>query len=269
MKVYIDILILINFFCDFLILYSVSILLRRNTKLRKLILSALFGSLSIIVLFVKLNNLLLFFLKFLLAIIMILIAFGYKNIKYFLNNLVYFFLNSLLLGGFIYLINLKLKNNIINSLFNNIVLLIIFAPLIIYIYTKYLLKIKKFYSLKYKIDIYIKGQVINITAYNDTGMNILNPYTKIPIIIIDKGLLNEKNLKYLLIPCNTVNDSFLMKCFKADNVFVNGIGNIQKALIGISPTKINIEGVNSLINKDILEDNYENNRNNKKIVKKK
>lgn len=231
--------------------------------------SSLFGSISIIVLYIKFNSLFLFILKLSLAIIMILIAFGYKDIKYFINNLVYFFLNSLLLGGFIYLVNLKLKNSIINSLFNNIILLIICSPLIIYIYTKYLIKLKNFYSLKYKIDIYIKGQVINLTAYNDTGMNVINPYSKEPVIVVNKGLLNEKNLNYLLIPCNTINNTFLMKCYKADNVYVSGIGNIKKALIGVSPIKINIEGVNSLINKDILEGKYENNRNNKKFIKKK
>lgn len=269
MKIYIDILLLINFFCDFLILYSVSTLLKRNVKLRRIILASLFGGISIVILFVKVNGLFLLILKFILAAIMILIAFGYKNIKYFINNLIYFFFNSLLLGGFIYLINLKLRNSVIKSLFNNnIIILVVCTPLIIYIYTKYLLKLKNFYSLKYKIDIYIKGQVINLSAYNDTGMNIVDPYKGRPIIIIDKGFINERNLKYLLIPCNTVNDSFLMKCYKADNVFIKGIGNIQNVLIGVTPQKIKIDGVNSLINKNILEDNYENNRNNKKTIKK-
>jgi stage II sporulation protein GA (sporulation sigma-E factor processing peptidase) len=269
MKIYIDILLLINFFCDFLILYSVSVLLKINIKFRRIILSSLFGSLSLIVLFIKVNNTLLFLLKLLLASFMIIIAFGYKNIKYFISSLIYFFLNSLLLGGFIYLINLKLKNNSINSLFNNNLLLIVLSPLIIYIYTKYLLKLKKFYSLKYKVDIYIKGQVINLNAYNDTGINIIDPYKERPIIIINKGLLDERNLKYLLIPCNTVNDSFLLKCFKADNAYIKGVGNIKNVLIGISPIKINIEGVDSLINKNLLEANYENNRSNKKFIKKK
>lgn len=268
MKVYVDILLLINFFCDFLILYSVLSLLKINVKLRRLILSSLFGSLSIIVLFIKLSGSLLFLLKIILASFMIIIAFGYKNIKYFINNLVYFFLNSLLLGGFIYLVNIKLKNNLINSLFSNTILLIIFSPLIIYTYTKYLLKLKKFYSLNYKVDIYIKGQLINLTAYNDTGMNVIDPYMGRPIILIEKGLLDEKDLKYFLIPCNTVNDSFLIKCFKTDNVFIKGYGNVKNALIGIMPQKINIEGVNSLINKNILEDKNENIRDNKKFIKK-
>ena len=266
MKVYIDILLLINFFCDFLILYSISVLLKRNVKIKRLILSSLFGSVSVIVLFIKLNSVVLFLLKLLLASIMIIISFGYKEIKYFINNLVYFFLNSLLLGGFIYLINLKLKNNVINSLFNNVILLIVFSPLIIYIYTKYLLKLKNFYSLKHKIDIYIKGQVINLSAYNDTGMNVIDPYEGRPIIIINKGLLSEKGLNYLLVPCNTIENSFLMKCFKSDNIYISGVGNIQNVLIGISPIKIDIEGVDSLINKSQLEDIYENNRNDKKNV---
>ena len=269
MKVYIDILLIINFSCDFLILYSVSILLKRNIKVRRLILSSLFGSISIIVLFVKLNSFILFLLKNLLGSIMIIIAFGYKNIKYFLNNLVYFFLNSLKVGGFIYFINLKLKSSFINSLFGNLILLLIFSPLIVYTYTKYLLKLKNFYSLKYKIDIYIKGQVINLTAYNDTGMNIVDPYKGRAVILINKGLLNEKYLDYLLIPCNTVNNSFLIKCFKADNVFVKGIGNIKDVLVGITPQKISIEGVNSLINKNILEGYNESIKNYKKIIKKK
>ncbi len=39
------------------------------------------------------------------------------------------------------------------------------------------------YSLKYKIDIYIKGRIINLVGYYDTGSLIKDPYQKRPIII--------------------------------------------------------------------------------------
>ena len=266
-KVYIDILLLINFFCDFLVLYSVSTILKYNIKFKRLICGALIGSLSIIVLFIKLNNILLFILKLFFGSLMILVSFGYKNIRYFIKNIIYFFLNSLLLGGFIYLINLKLKNSVINNLFGNYSLIVLFSPFIIYIYTKYLLDLKNNYSLKYKIDIYIKGQVINLCGYYDTGAVIKDPYKKRSIIIVNKESIKINNTNYLLVPCNTINKSFLMKCFKPDYVYIHGVGSIDNVLIGISPKKINIDGIDCLINKRILEEYSENYRNNKKIIK--
>lgn len=267
MKVYIDILLLINFFCDFLVLYSVSVILKYNIKFIRLIFGSLIGSLSIIVLFIKLNNFTLLLLKILFGSLMILISFGYKNIRYFFKNIIYFFLNSLLLGGFIYLLNLKLKNSIINNLFGNYLLIIIFSPLIIYVYTKYLSDLKNNYSLKYKIDIYIKGQVINLCGYYDTGSVIKDPYKDRPIIVVNRDVIKLNNINYLLVPCNTINKPFLMKCFKPDYIYIDGIGNIDNVLIGISPEKINIDGVDCLINKNILEGYNENFRNNKKPIK--
>ena len=267
MKVYIDILILINFFCDFLVLYSVSIILRHNIKFRRLTLSSIIGSLSTFILFIKLNNILLFLIKLLLASIMVFISFGYKNINYFLKNIIYFFLNNILLGGFIYLINLKLKNNIIDSLFGNYLILIIFSPLIIYTYTKYLLGLKNNYSLKYKIDIYIKGQVLNLCGYYDTGLTMKDPYSRKNIIIINRNILNINNLNYMLVPYNTVDSHYLMKCFKPDYVYIEGVGNVENTLIGVSSKKINIDGIDCLINKNILEGYNENTKNNKKFIK--
>ncbi len=266
MKIYVDILLLINFFCDFLILYSVSIILRYNIKLFKIILGSLVGSLSIIVLFIKLNNIFLFLLKLALASLMIIVSFGYKNIRYFIKNLIYFYLNSLILGGFIYLINLKLKNSIINSLFCNY-LIIIFSPLIIYVYAKYLLDLKNNYALKYKIDIYIKGHIVNLCGYYDTGSVLKDPYKHRPIIVVNNKHFKNINLNYLLVPCETVNDKFLMKCFKPDNIYIKGIGNINNVLIGLSKESINIEEVDCLINKNILEGYNGNIKNNKKIIK--
>ena len=69
-------------------------------------------------------------------------------------------------------------------------------------------------------------------------------------------------------PCNTINSSYLMKCFKPDYVYIDKVGNIDNVLIGISSKKISIDGVDCLINKDILEGYNENIRNNKKFIKK-
>lgn len=109
MIIYIDIVFLINFIFDLLLLLTVNIALKRYSKIFKLFLSALFGSCSLISLFIPLGNFGLFFLKVGIAITMNLIAFGYKNIRYTFYNIIYFFMCSIILGGFLYY--LKLRNH--------------------------------------------------------------------------------------------------------------------------------------------------------------
>ncbi|MDE5630930.1 MAG: sigma-E processing peptidase SpoIIGA, partial [Bacilli bacterium] len=57
MKVYLDLVIIINFLYDFLILASVSILLKRHATLKKIILGSLIGMSSVLVLFLSLSKL--------------------------------------------------------------------------------------------------------------------------------------------------------------------------------------------------------------------
>ena len=112
MTVYIDLVCIINFIYDFLILLTVSFTLKRNRKIYYYILSSLIGVLSIFLLFLKINNIVLFLLKILISVIMVIVAFGYKSIKYTISNIIYFYITSIILAGFLYLI----KGN--NSNFN-------------------------------------------------------------------------------------------------------------------------------------------------------
>ena len=98
---------ILNFFFDFILLLSVSILLRRNVSIYKIMGGAFIGGISIIFLFIELNNLTLFFYKLIISILMILISFGYKNIKYTFKNILYLYTASIILGGFLYFLNVE------------------------------------------------------------------------------------------------------------------------------------------------------------------
>ena len=89
MKIYIDLIIILNFFLDFLLLLGVSLILRRNTKLIRIIIGALIGGLSILLLFIKISSFELFFIKVLISIVMVFASFGFKSFKYFINNILY------------------------------------------------------------------------------------------------------------------------------------------------------------------------------------
>ena len=136
MKIYIDLLLFLNFAFDFILLLTTNIILKRGAKIFNITLGSFIGSLSILVLFLNINSLQLFLIKIYLSIIMCLLTFNYKDIKYTLINIFSFYLTSILLGGFLYLLNIEFSykhNGLIfynNGLSINIIILFIISPII-------------------------------------------------------------------------------------------------------------------------------------------
>ena len=136
MKIYLDLVLFINFMFDLLLLITVKIVLKRNIKWYRLLLGSLIGSLSIFFLFLKLTTISLFLLKIIISCVMIVITFGFKNKTYFFKNLVYLYFVSIILGGFLYYLNLEFSYENIGLIFFhngfsiNFILLLILSPII-------------------------------------------------------------------------------------------------------------------------------------------
>ena len=263
MKIYLDLILILNFVFDFLLLLSVSIILRRNVSINRIMLGAFIGGISIFTLFFKINSFTLFFIKILISLVMTLISFGFKNVRYMLKNIVFLYLSSMILGGFLYFLNIQFsyKNEGLifyhNGLSINFITLIIFSPIIIYIYIRESKSLKTNYSNYYKINLYLNDNIIiKLNAYLDTGNKLVDPYKKRPIILIDKKqlLFDINEFKMILVPYETVNNKGLLKCIKAKKLEIEGVGTKQNFLIGIMEDKIKIDGVNCIINLKLLEE---------------
>ena len=251
MTVYIDLVCIINFIYDFLILLTVSFTLKRNRKIYYYILSSLIGVLSIFLLFLKINNIVLFLLKILISIIMVIVAFGYKSIKYTISNIIYFYMTSIILAGFLYLI----KGNNFNFNLNYIVLLII-GPIILFIYYKSNKKLKNTYSDYYKIKIVFDNIEYNLVSFYDNGNILKDPISRKSIIIVGNNRLEKiYNIRSpVYVPVITVKGTHLMKCFKPSYIILND-KKIYNYLIGESSIKFS-DGVECLLNKSLKEDGY-------------
>lgn len=251
MTVYIDLVCIINFIYDFLILLTVSFTLKRNRKIYNYILSSLIGVLSIFLLFLKINNIVLFLLKILISVIMVIVAFGYKSIKYTISNIIYFYMTSIVLAGFLYLI----KGN--NSNFNlNYIVLLIIGPIILFIYYKSNKKLKNTYSDYYKIKIVFDNIEYNLVSFYDNGNNLKDPVSRKSIIIVGNSRLEKiYNIRSpVYVPVITVKGTHLMKCFKPSYIILND-KKIYNYLIGESSIKFS-DGVECLLNKSLKEDGY-------------
>ena len=164
MKIYLDVVFIINFFYDFITLISSSIILKRNTKLIRIILGSLFGSLTLLIYFIRMNNIEIFIYKIIISSLIIIITFNYKNIKYFIKNIYYFYLIGILLGGFLYFINNSLlKNNGLIFYKNkniNVFIGIILSVICTYIYIRNIKDLKTNYNKYLKVKLFFNNYSI-------------------------------------------------------------------------------------------------------------
>lgn len=213
------------------------------------------GGLSILFLFLNISKVTLFFLKLIIAILMILITFSYKDLRYTLKNLVFLYISSIVLGGALYFINIEFsyKNNGIifynNGYSVNIITILITSPILIYLYIKNMKDIKNNYSKYYKTNIYFKSNhFIELTGYMDTGNNLTDPYKKRMIILVSKEKVSKyiKNERKLLVPYNGVSNG-LLSCIRINYVKIND-KIFKNVLLGLIDDKIYIDGADIILN---------------------
>ena len=239
--IYIDELIILNFIIDFLILKTTSKILKLNTTTQRIVISSIFGEISLLYLFVNLNNLELTLFKLLIGIIMNLLAFGYNDIKEFIKNLIYFYMFSFFLGGTLYY--LKIESLVKYQYY------LLLIPIIMNILKYFAYNLKNIMSLRHKVTIYLKnGNVLYLNGYMDTGNTLKDPYSNKNVIIINEDI--EEN--YFLVPFKTIDNSSLMKCFNPKKVFIDGLGERKDIVVGISNKKF--KGFSCLLNYNLMEE---------------
>ena len=252
MIIYVDIIFLINLIYDFLILNAVNIVLRRNVKVKRILFSSFFGSISSLSLFFPiLNNI---YITILLSILMVVVTFGFKDFIYLKNNLLYFYMISVIFGGFLYLINIKFNHYYSpqelyqGKIIVNFIGIIILSPLIyllyIYSYKNNLTYHQNHYDMKFSLF----DKLHTVKGFYDTGNLIKDPYKGRPVVLINKKVLNGdiKNKSPIYVPCKMVNNDILLSCYKPDILIINN-KIINNCLIGIWDNNNFNDDVNAII----------------------
>jgi len=262
MTIYLDLVFLINFILDLLLLLTVNIALKRYSKIKRLILGALFGSISLIYLFIPLNRIRLFILKIVISIIMCLIAFGYKNIKYTFYNNLYLYMTSIILGGFLYYLKVEFSYSNKGFVFYyeglaiNYLFIFLLTPLILYVFLKSLKVLKEVKNYYYKVRIiFLNNYELIISGFLDTGNKLIDPITNKPIILINKKKIKGKIpiRSPMYVPFNSLNHHGLLECIKPKYLEING-QELKNYLIGLTDTSFKLNGIECLLNYKVLED---------------
>lgn len=261
MTVYLDLVFILNFCYDFLLLMTVSIALKRYAKIKKLLFGALIGSISILILFLNIPNIVLFIIKLFISVVMCLISYGFKNSKYSLINISYLYMCSVILAGFLYFLDLEFSYDHLGIVFFfngfsvNYLILIILAPIILGAYIIQIKKLKTKQNLYYKVDVLLKNnKKLELNGYLDTANKLVDPITGKKIIIVESGAINKRFIRSpIYVPYKAINYNGLLKCFSPKLIIIND-NKYNNYLLGIYEGKFNIEGINCILNYKLMED---------------
>ena len=247
MKMYIDLFFIFNVIMDYIIIMTTSILLKRRTNHIRMILSSLIGGISSLVLFTSINKIV---IEIVSIVIMILISFGYKGIRYLIKNILYMYILSTLLGGIIYLFNVKVSN----SIFLTYLIIIVISIEVMILYIKENKKMRSIYNNYYKVDIYFKDrEKLSLIGFVDTGNNLYDPYKKRPVIITDSTKINFNIKKCILVPYETISNKGIIKCIKPDKVIINK-KEFKNCLVGKVNKEIKLNDSDCILPNKFRED---------------
>lgn len=255
MKIYLDFVFIINFFFDFLLLYGTSKILKRIVPLKNIIIGSLIGTITLFFLFFDLSSAQLFLAKIILSIIIIVVTFGKKNL---FQNITYFYLLSIILGGSLYLLDITITYEnkgfmfIKNGYALNVIIIVILAPIIVGKYIKEHLNYKTKISNKYQIEIHINENKYILEAILDTGNTLADPYKKRPVILIDENI-NYKRKKIIYVPYKALNTTGIIPCILPDKIIINK-KEFKNYLIGLSKDKFSLDGASCILPNKLKEE---------------
>lgn len=241
MVIYIDLLILENFIVNCFLLKITANTVRVKVKWRLLVLAGFIGSLYVIILlypavaFLKILP-----VKMLIAFIMIFITFNIRDIGFIFKTSLVFIIYSMVLSG---VCTFFQYSNLTGFTYKKLFLSIILVYIIIDRLVVYIKERKAVTELIYKIDIIFNTSSISVNGFLDTGNELREPVTNMPVILVNSEILKDLNTEAFLelyIPYRVFNgETGNLKAFKPDYINVHMGDRIIKreAFIAVSNEK--------------------------------
>lgn len=261
MIVYVDVLIVINILVNYFMLLAVKTMGRFDTTRWRILLGAIIGGASSLLLFLDNLGIVMTLLKILSAFLMSAITFGIKPIKKLLKSTFWLFAICFVFGGLMFAIYMfteidimLYKNGIIY--FDIDITFLVICSAISYIVITIIAKLtdkKAPKSKEYYIKIETDKKIISCRALMDTGNNLREPFSNYPVILAEKSIfeeLFEADDKIRLIPVSTVSGETLLKAYRPKQIEIENFKTdkvyIAESLAPLDEYKIilniNLEG---------------------------
>ena len=282
--IYIDILIAVNLFINYILLLLTAKFLSLKWKSIRLVFGEILsGIYSLYILFPETNLFLSILVKLIMSIPIVWCVFGFKSLKSFIKITLCFYAINFLFSGMMLGLwilfrpsSMEMNNGVVY--FNISPLVLIASTIVSYFIIEIFYRIIGKNHIKnsfYEIKINIEDSPVKLRAKVDTGNILREPFSNLPVIIVRKstaekiippkllGLLdnyyqNTNNIssyevKYpiRMVPFKTVAGSGVFPAFKPKNI-INPEGILKKAYIAICPDRTLSEEIGALINPELI-----------------
>lgn len=261
-KIYVDVLFIINFITDYILLSATSLFARKRLKiLNALFSSAMGGLFSALIFFVPMNTASSVLSAFSVSLIMILIAFGKRSFVKILKDTAVLYLVAIMTGGLAYTVLPRyshlLGNGILYVDINAYSLLFVFIASVIIIHsaTGYIRRQKIKSSYIYEITIEKNGRTITDYAFFDSGNFLTEPISQKGIIVAEwksvSPLFDEEKITdaivknpqdFVCIGCKNFSGSTGLYAFFPDKITSSDAGLCEDFLIAVTETPLDKDG---------------------------
>lgn len=264
MTVYADVLILLNFIVDYLILSVCVKILSTYVKPIRLIFGSLIGALLSLAIFLPYFGVCLEILFIILSSALIsVVTFGVKGFKLFLKRYAVFLMVNIIYNGLMTALWIFVKPNsmaINNGItyFNISPFEFIIAAVVFYLIIRiFQIIIKKHSPSAKRCNVRLKNnnRELSITALIDTGNNLVDPYNGKPVVITDKSTAEQlygslSSQPDYLLPISSVKGGGLIGAYRCEAASIENREEMP-VLVAIAESSFN-EDYKAIINPDIL-----------------
>ncbi|MGL4451535.1 MAG: sigma-E processing peptidase SpoIIGA [Sarcina sp.] len=267
MIVYLDVLLLENFVINFFLLTLTMQLSQYKFKYRMVVLSSILGSLyTLTVFFESLEVFTNIIFKILIVFIMVKIILRNKNTISAIKVTGIFFLVSIAFSGFCFIFAMAenpyniqgaftIKNYSSKSLlFSSMILYLIAYRTYVYFKNRAIID-----NFIYELEFCIKNKKIKVRGFLDTGNELIESITMLPVIILEEGMVDNiiiSEEEFFYIPYKVVSGtSSRLKGIKVEDIRMENNGEVRNvdAIIAFCNTKLSVDGdFNALLSRAIL-----------------
>jgi len=268
--IYLDVIWLLNFLFDGLLLLLTAIILKRKVVKWRLLVGAIIGSSIVLLMVSPISSVASHpMIKLLFSIVIILATFGYKRFRYFIQGLLTFYFTTFMIGGgmvgvyYFLEYELDMTNNILVTTTTGFgspiswLFVIIGFPVVWYFSKKQIdeVEMKKIhYEQIVQAKIRIDDVTIELRGLIDTGNQLYDPISKSPVMVVEIEKVKEYFPKSIIDQAKNMTEL----TFEADSqqhkwenririIPYRGVGQEHQFLLAIKPDFISIFHNNEII----------------------
>lgn len=242
--IYVDILIVLNWFIDWLLLLLTARLLHLPTRRGRVVLGAAVGGVAACQLLLTIPAPLSLLLHGIGAALIIRIAFAWRGFKSYLRQLVTFFCVSALLSGLVTALwhisgseAVVTRNGVIYCDISPLTVAVLSAVSygIIRLYER-LTRKRAPEALEYTVTVGDGQRAVECRALYDTGLHLREPFSGAPVIVVNREALQpciQTAARMRMVPYRTVGGSGLLEAFVPHSVTVKRRGEAARDISGV------------------------------------